>query len=77
LGRRHGPVASGESLADWLARLHIGRQPAAVLQLDASFDIDDPYGGRRREYDRCAMRLDELVTKLVGLLAGNPVPFGR
>lgn len=71
LGERHGAVAPGESVGEWLDRLNIGRRPVDVLRLDRSHDIADPHGGTRREYERCAARLDELVSALVDLLAGK------
>ncbi len=74
LAERHGPRLGGEVVGTWLERLHAGRRPADVLRLDSSFDIDDPYGGAAGDYERCAARLDELVTALAAVLAGEHAP---
>lgn len=50
------------------------RSPALVIAHTASWEIDDPMGGPRRGYQRCAERLDECTAALVELLMCTAAP---
>jgi protein-tyrosine phosphatase len=63
IGRR--PAA--ESLADWLARAHEGRQRAALLGDSPDDDIADPIGGPPHGYTETAALLSQLLNRLVEL----------
>jgi protein-tyrosine phosphatase len=60
-----GPRVPGEPLAEWLARLHKGRQRTALLGDSPADDVADPIGGPSRAYVATAARLDELLGRLV------------
>jgi protein-tyrosine phosphatase len=70
-----GPRMPGEPLAEWLARLHKGRQRAALLGDSPSDDVADPIGGPLRAYVATAALLDGMLARLVesswGLAAGG------
>jgi protein-tyrosine phosphatase len=66
-GQETGPGASGESLADWLARIHHGRDRLALLGDSPADDVPDPVGGSPEAYVATAAQLDELVGRLVVL----------
>jgi protein-tyrosine phosphatase len=66
-----GPRAAGESLADWLARAHDGRERAALLGDSAADDVPDPTGGPPRGYTQTAATLSALLDQLVGLCWGS------
>ena len=68
LGEERGGRAPGEPLEQWLARLHQGRQRAALLGESAADDVADPIGGPRRSYQRTADELDDLTARLARLL---------
>ncbi len=71
-GEQAGPRASGESLADWTARLHVGRERSALLGDSPDDDIPDPMGGPPQAYLRTATLLDQLTGHLVELCWGYP-----
>jgi protein-tyrosine phosphatase len=77
-----GPRAATESLADWLARAHEGRERAALLGDSAGDDVPDPTGGPPRGYALTAATLSELLDQLAGLCwgavaaSGNPPSSG-
>jgi len=74
LGEQHEARGADEELDAWLARLHAGRRPSDVLRADSSFDITDPYGGSRADYEKCVDRLTHLIDALVVLVGrGAPV----
>jgi protein-tyrosine phosphatase len=66
-GQAIGPRLPGESLADWLARAHAGRQRAALLGDSAADDVADPTGGPQRGYAKTAAILSGLADQLVRL----------
>lgn len=66
-----GPRDAGESLADWLARVHLGRKAAALLGSDRDDDIADPIGRSRTVYAATAAELDALEDRLVLLGWGS------
>jgi protein-tyrosine phosphatase len=76
-GKETGPRMPGESLAEWLSRVHEGRTHAALLGNSSLDDVADPAGGPRQAYEVTAALLDELVTGLVELcwgLAADSLP---
>jgi protein-tyrosine phosphatase len=62
-----GPRQPDESIADWLARVHSGRQTSMLLGRDAADDVDDPMGGSRADFERTALELDDLLDRFVTL----------
>jgi protein-tyrosine phosphatase len=71
-GEQAGPRASGESLADWTARLHAGRERSGLLGDSPDDDVPDPMGGPPQAYLRSAALLDQLTRYLVELCWGYP-----
>jgi hypothetical protein len=67
-----GRRAAGESLDDWLARVHAGRQRSALLGASAADDVADPAGGPREGYEQTAAVLSLLVDRLAGLCWAAP-----
>lgn len=79
LVRRGGGVGRrppGESLADWLARAHDGRQRTALLGDCADDDVADPVGGPQRAYAETAATLSLLLDRLVELCWAQAGPGG-
>jgi protein-tyrosine phosphatase len=84
-GQAIGPRLPGESLADWLARAHAGRQRAALLGDSPDDDVADPTGGPQRGYAKTAVILSGLADQLVrlgwgpadGPFTGAPGAAGR
>jgi protein-tyrosine phosphatase len=70
-GEERGGRAAGEPLADWLARLHAGRRLPDLLGESDADDVADPIGGPRRSYERTAVELDDLTTRLARLLGSG------
>jgi len=66
-----GPRATAQSLADWLARAHDGRERTALLGDSAADDVPDPTGGPLRGYAQAAATLSGLLDELVGLCWGT------
>jgi protein-tyrosine phosphatase len=66
-GERIGPRAPGEAFADWLSRVHAGRERALLLGDSEEDDVADPAGGPRRAYVATASLLDHLVVRLAEL----------
>ncbi len=71
-GQQAGPRMPGEPLAGWLARVHAGRDHAALLGDSPDDDVADPIGSPASAYVMTAARLDHLVGGLVGLCWGRP-----
>ena len=69
-GEETGPAKPGEPLADWLARVHEGRERAALLGESPADDVADPMGGPPQAYADTAALLDELMGRLAGLCCG-------
>jgi protein-tyrosine-phosphatase len=69
-GEEIGPAKPGEPLAAWLARVHEGRERAALLGDSGVDDVADPMGGPPQAYAGTAALLDELMGRLVGLCWG-------
>jgi protein-tyrosine phosphatase len=66
-GTKIGPRAPGENLAGWLARVHEGRERAALLGDSPDDDVADPAGGPQRAYTETAAVLSHLLDQLVYL----------
>jgi protein-tyrosine phosphatase len=69
-GEEIGPAKPGEPLADWLDRVHEGRDRTALLGDSPVDDVADPMGGPPRAYADTAALLDELTGRLAGLCWG-------
>jgi protein-tyrosine phosphatase len=69
-GAEIGPAKPGEPLADWLARVHEGRQRVALLGDSPVDDVADPTGGPPQVYADTAALLDELMGRLAALCWG-------
>lgn len=66
-GDERGPRASGESLADWLARIGAGRETTDLIGESALDDVADPIGRPIEAYEQTAAELDALLGRLVAL----------
>lgn len=75
VGPRHGD----ESLADWLARVGAGRRREALLGVghDEAYDIEDPVGGGRIDYEATADELDHLLALLVDMAWPAAIRHGQ
>lgn len=67
-----GGRRNGESLDEWLTRLHEGRQPSSHLGTSLEDDIMDPMGMRKRVYERVANEISDLVDSLTGFIWADP-----
>jgi len=79
-GEQVGPVKPGEPLADWLGRVHEGRDRAALLGDSPADDVADPMGGPPHAFVDTAALLDELVGRLARLcwaLSADGLPGKR
>jgi protein-tyrosine phosphatase len=66
-GQEAGPGGPGESLADWLARIHHGRDRLTLLGDSPTDDVPDPIGGPPEAYAATAALIDDLVGRLIVL----------
>lgn len=69
-GEEAGPRAPAESLTDWLARVHHGRERMALLGGSPADDVADPMGGPPQAYSDTVILLDDLVHRLAWLCWG-------
>jgi protein-tyrosine phosphatase len=69
-GEEIGRTRPGEPLGDWLARVHEGRERAALLGHSPIDDVADPMGGPPEAYGSTAVLLDELMGRLTRLCWG-------
>lgn len=69
LGEQTGHRSAGETLADWLARVGRARERQRLLGVghDPDYDVEDPVGRGREDYEATAAELDDLLTRLVDL----------
>jgi protein-tyrosine phosphatase len=65
--RGTGARQQGESLDQWLARVSVGRRRDALLGAghDDAFDVADPIGGTKGDYEVTADELDGLLQDVV------------
>lgn len=71
-GQQTGPRRPGESLPEWLARVHDGREHAALLGDSPADDVADPIGGPPQAYATTATLLSQLIGRLTELCCGLP-----
>jgi protein-tyrosine-phosphatase len=69
-GGRH----RAEPISEWLARLAAGRRRDDMVGVgyDAIYDVDDPIGRSRSDYEVTADELDDLLGRLVALAWPTP-----
>jgi protein-tyrosine phosphatase len=69
LASAHGPRPAGEPFDAWLARVVVSRRRDALVGVghDEAYDIEDPVGRSRADYDATAAVLERLLTLLVAL----------
>lgn len=73
-GRATGARQPGQSLEEWLRRVHLGRRPTDLLGDDAADDVADPIGGPDHRYAVTADEVEELIGELVGLAFAPTAP---
>ena len=65
---------TSESVAQWIARLGVDRQPSDLFARGADWEVADPFGAHSDAYDRCVSDLGLLVTALaVAMLPAGPI----
>ena len=74
-GEQAGPRRPAEPFAGWLARVHAGRERAALLGDSPADDVADPMGGPPQAYTDTVVLLDDLAGRLAAL--GWGLPAGR
>jgi len=62
-----GPRRVDEPMEEWLARVGVGRKPGALVGVgyDDAYDIADPVGHGRADYEATASELDRLLGAFV------------
>jgi protein-tyrosine phosphatase len=63
-----GQRRSDEDLAQWIARIHNGRDRVSLLGSSSVDDLNDPTGGTFAEHADTVLELDDLVERLVRLI---------
>jgi len=71
LAAEAGPAPNGESFDAWLGRLAEGRQTADRVAPSPDDDIEDPYGGPRRDHEKMVDELSHAVATLVRYAPGG------
>jgi len=68
-GHAEGPRSADDSLARWLQRVGEDRRREDLIRSghDDAFDVADPVGRGRRDYEATADLLDDLLAQVVGL----------
>ena len=66
LGEERGGRSPQQPFDEWLEKLHVGRSPQALMSA-TGVDVEDPYGGSRRDYEKTAAELTDLIDRLVRL----------
>ena len=66
LGEERGGRSPEQPFDEWLAKVHAGRSPQALMAA-TDVDVEDPYGGSRRDYEKTAAELTVLIDRLVAL----------
>lgn len=73
-GEAAAPRRAGQTLAAWLALVHLGRRTTDLLGDDPSDDVADPIGSPDSVYETTAAELNDLVDRLVTLAFAEPAP---
>lgn len=65
-----GPRRPGDAVSAWLARVGAQRRREALLGVghDPAYDVEDPVGRPRAEYEHTATELEGLLERLVALV---------
>ncbi len=63
-----GPRRADEPVDAWLRRVGSGRTTADLLGGSRADEVADPYGGTKRQYERTAAELEQLIDTIVGHL---------
>jgi protein-tyrosine phosphatase len=65
-----GPRRPGEALPGWLARVGAQRRREALLGVghNPDYDVEDPVGRPRAEYEQTATDLEQLLERVVALV---------
>jgi protein-tyrosine phosphatase len=65
-----GPRRAGESVGAWLDRVGADRRREALLGVghDPDYDVEDPVGRPRAEYEQTAAELEHLLERVVALV---------
>jgi protein-tyrosine phosphatase len=69
-GEDAGSRSPGQTVDDWLAKVHAGRSRADLLGMSEVDDVADPIGQGLAVYERTADELDDLTRRLADLLWG-------
>lgn len=71
-----GPRRAGEPFDEWLSRIAEARRRDDLLGVgyDSDFDVEDPVGRGRADYEATADELDELLSRLVELAWPTTAP---
>ena len=69
---RTRPPGSADSVRELLVAAGQGRTAAGVLRSEADLDLDDPYGGPRRGYERMVAEVTGRIADIVRAIAPAP-----
>lgn len=61
-----GARRADEPVATWLRRVGLGRSPRDLMGGSPDDEVADPYGGSKREYERTALELEQMIDTIVG-----------
>jgi protein-tyrosine phosphatase len=67
-GEQVGPRVAGQTIGEWFAQVHEGRQRKEMIGTVREDDVADPYGGPDAGYRRMATALADLTDRLGHLL---------
>ncbi len=76
-GRAVGPRPRSMALAEWLAAVNDGRNPASLIEEHPGDDVADPIGGPPEAYRAMVAQVCSLVGELDRLLFLGPADSGR
>jgi protein-tyrosine phosphatase len=68
LAEAAGPRPADLAFGAWLDQMGAGRTRAGLMAAQGAEDVADPVGQPKRAYDRTKVILDDLMTRLAGLL---------
>jgi protein-tyrosine phosphatase len=75
-GSDAGRRGAHERIADWLARLHEGRELSELMGASPTDDVADPIGMDDAAYEATTAELEQLIVDLVGLVWGARARVG-